>query len=366
MTTTATGDGQPAGISRDELGLATRNHGMPLEALRHDLTPAGLHYVLVHYDIPDGTTGSLTVDGAVRQPLQLSVEELEEEWPTRTEAVTLECAGNGRARLAPRPISQPWLFEAVGTAAWTGVPVTEVLDRAGLHDDAVEVVFTGRDRGVEGGVAQAYQRSLTLEDARRAEVILAHHMNGEPLPAQHGAPLRLVVPGWYGMASVKWLERITVVTEPFAGYQQARAYVLRRDEEDPGRPVTRIQPRSLMQPPGVPDFLTRRRFLAPGSVTLAGRAWSGFGPVTRVEVSVDGGAGWQDAELGPTLGTHGWRSWRLDWEATPGHHVLCSRATDETGRTQSLDIDWNTGGYEVNAIQRIDLEVGVEHGTPPG
>ena len=140
----------------------------------------------------------------------------------------MECAGNGRALLAPRPISQPWLTEAVGTAEWTGIPLRALLDEAGIDDGAVEVVFTGLDRGVEGGVEQLYERSLTLADAQHEDVLLAYACNGVPLPPQHGFPLRLVVPGWYGMTSVKWLQRITVVDEPFTGYQMVTGYLLTR------------------------------------------------------------------------------------------------------------------------------------------
>ena len=149
--------------------------------------------------------------------------------------VTLECAGNGRARLHPRPVSQPWLVEAVGTAEWTGTPLAPLLREAGIDADAVDVVFTGADHGVERGVEQDYQRALPLAEALRAEVLLAYEMNGAPLPAQHGFPLRLVIPGWYGMAHVKWLTRITVLAEPFDGYQNAVAYRLKARRGRPGR-----------------------------------------------------------------------------------------------------------------------------------
>ena len=136
----------------------------------------------------------------------------------------MECAGNGRARLEPRPVSQPWLLEAVGTARWRGTPLAPLLEEAGVPDGAVEVLFTGLDRGIEGGDEQAFQRALALEEALRDEVLLAYEMNGAPLPPQHGFPLRLVVPGWYGMTNVKWLSRIELLDEPFAGYQQSWSY----------------------------------------------------------------------------------------------------------------------------------------------
>ncbi|HEV8374352.1 MAG TPA: molybdopterin-dependent oxidoreductase, partial [Actinomycetota bacterium] len=274
-------------ISPEELQLATRNHGMPLEALRYPVTPVGLHYLLIHYDIPavDAAGWRLVVDGSVRRPLTLTLEELQAR-PAVTRPVTLECAGNGRARLSPRAISQPWLLEAVGTAAWTGTPLWPLLQEAGVAADATEVVFVGLDSGVEGGVEQRYARSLPVAETRREEVLLAYGVNGQPLPPQHGFPLRLLVPGWYGMTSVKWLERITVVTEPFDGYQQVRAYRYRQVPDEAGVPVSRIVPRSLMLPPGIPDFSSRQRFLELGPCRLEGRAWSGWGPIVEVAVSV--------------------------------------------------------------------------------
>ncbi len=193
-------------LTFEELQLAGRNRGMPLEALRYDVTPTGLHYLLVHFDIPavDPNDWRLQVGGLVDRQLDLSLDDLRSR-PRRTIPVTLECAGNGRARLRPRPLSNPWLFEAIGTAEWGGTPLAPILDEAGIRDDAVELVFTGADRGVQGGVVHDYERSLSLAEARRAEVLLVDEMNGAPLQPQHGFPLRLLVPGWYGMTSVKWL-----------------------------------------------------------------------------------------------------------------------------------------------------------------
>jgi len=272
--------------------------------------------------------------------------------------VTMECAGNGRALLPdPRPLSQPWLAEAVGTGAWTGTPLAPILSEAGLDDDAVEVVFSGLDRGVEGGETQQYERSLPVEEAFRDDVLLAYGMNGGPLLPQHGFPLRLVVPGWYGMTHVKWLTRITAVAEPFTGYQQAQAYRFRRGEDDPGEPVTRIVPRALMVPPGIASFPERERTLDAGPTTIEGRAWSGWAPVESVEVSIDGGATWADASLDPPGQRWAWRGWRFDWEAIPGDHVLCCRTRDEAGNAQPNEADWNVGGYANNGVQRVAVRV---------
>jgi DMSO/TMAO reductase YedYZ molybdopterin-dependent catalytic subunit len=348
-----------ADFSTVELALATRNHGLPLEALRYDLTPVGLHYLLIHFDIPqvDAETWRLEIRGEVRDPLTLSLDDVKQR-PRASVACTLECAGNGRARLTPRPLSQPWLEEAVGNAEWTGTPLAPLLEEAGVEDAAVEVLFTGLDRGIQGEVEHAYERSLPLAEARRPEVLLAYEVNGQPLPPQHGFPLRLIVPGWYGMTHVKWLEGITVLSEPFEGYQQVKQYRTKQSEDELGDPVTRMLPRSLLIPPGIPDFPDRRRFLAPGPCTLEGRAWSGHGPVTSVEVTVDGGQSWADANLDEPTGEFGWRRWTYDWDdVEPGDYELCSRATDAAGNVQPTDPTWNFGGYVNNAVQRVLVAV---------
>ncbi len=344
------------GVTPAELRLAARNHALPLEALRYDITPAGLHYLLIHYDIPavDPAVFTLEVDGAVERPLSLSLADLQARERV-TMPITFECAGNGRALLEPRPISQPWLTEAVGTAEWGGTPLAPLLEEAGVRDGAVEALLTGLDRGLEDGRPQSYERSLPLGDT--GEALLAYEMNGAPLPPQHGFPLRLVVPGWYGMTNVKWLARVTLLEQPFEGYQNTVAYRMYDADGEPGDPVTRMLPRSLMVPPGVPDFMSRERHLEPGPATLTGRAWSGQGPIERVEVSTDGGATFAPAELDEPLGPAAWRGWRFAWDAQPGEHVLCSRATDAAANTQPLDPPWNLKGYSNNAVERIAVVV---------
>jgi sulfane dehydrogenase subunit SoxC len=352
-------DTQSTDFSTVELALATRNHGLPLEALRYDVTPVGLHYLLIHFDIPqvDAGTWRLEIGGEVRSPLSLSLDDLKAR-PQVSLACTIECAGNSRARLSPRPLSQPWLEEAVGNAEWTGTPLAPLLEEAGIDDGAVEVLFTGLDRGIQGELEHAYERSLPLDEALRPEMLLAYEINGQPLPPQHGFPLRLIVPGWYGMTHVKWLERITVLSEPFEGYQQAMQYREKQSEDDPGIPITRMLPRSLLVPPGIPDFPDRRRFLAPGPVVLEGRAWSGRGAITQVEVSVDGGRTWGDATLDEPTGEFGWRRWTFSWDGVePGEYELCSRATDGAGNVQPTEPGWNYGGYVNNAVQRVAVTV---------
>ncbi|HEY1456691.1 MAG TPA: sulfite oxidase [Candidatus Dormibacteraeota bacterium] len=346
-------------VTLEELQLAVRNHSMPLEALRYDITPVGLHYLLTHFDIPavDVSTWKLAVGGEVDHPLALDLEQITSRTAT-TVAVTLECAGNGRARLSPRPLSQPWLGEGVGNSEWTGTPLGPLLEEAGIARSATHVVFTGLDRGIQGGIDQQYERSLSVADATRDEVMLVYAINGQPLPPQHGFPLRVIVPGWYGMTQVKWLRSITVVNRAFEGYQQAVKYQVRSSSDAEAIPVTRMLPRALMVPPGVPDYMSRTRFVDVGTHTIEGRAWSGHGPVVRVELSDDGGSSWSAAELEDADSPFAWRRWTWRWAAVAGEHELCARAADAAGNVQPADQSWNVEGVQNNAVQRIKVVVG--------
>src|SRR5215213_10190139 len=328
-------------FTRQEVKSALRNAGMPLEGLRYPITPIGMHFHLIHFDIPsiDLNTYELIIEGRVRHPLRLTLDDIKAR-PAVTMPVMMECAGIGRAHLSPRPLSAPWHDEAIGCAQWTGTPLAPILKEAGLLDDAVEILFSGHDRGVDHDVEYDYERSLPLGEALREEVILAYEMNGQPLPPQYGFPLRLIVPEWYGMTSVKWLKTITAISEPFEGVQQQDLYHYRRSEDDPGTPVTRKYPHALMVPPGIPDYLSRTRHVRAGRILVEGRAWSGFGTVERVEFSSDGGHTWADAELGEPVGRYGWRGWSYEWEAQkPGEYELCVRATDAAGNRQSTNVD---------------------------
>jgi DMSO/TMAO reductase YedYZ molybdopterin-dependent catalytic subunit len=341
----------------EELQLAFRNRGMPLEALRYEITPTGLHYLLVHFDICDldPARWRLEVGGLVERPLSLSLADLQR-MPPVTLPVTLECAGNGRAFTHPRSISQPWMHEAVSTAQWSGVRLATVLEEAGLKPRAADVVFWGADHGIQRGEEHDYARSLTPALALRDEVLLAWEMNGAPLEPQHGAPLRLIVPGWYGMASVKWLVRIAAIDRPFDGFQQVQAYQYRRSPGEDGPSVTFAKVRSLMVPPGFTDFIRQARVVTAGRVRLTGRAWSGNGvPVARIEVGVNGG--WHDAALGSQPGAFAWRGWSYDWDAVPGEYELACRATDAEGNTQPLEQWWTMGGMGNNMTHKVAVLV---------
>jgi DMSO/TMAO reductase YedYZ molybdopterin-dependent catalytic subunit len=340
----------------EELQLSFRNRGMPLEAMQYDLTPTGLHYLVARWDIPqiDPTSFTLRVRGRVRRPLELTLEDIRAR-PAQTIPVTLECAGNGRGWLRPRPVSLPWLGEAIGTAEWTGTPLRDLIAEAELEPAAVEIVFRGADAGLQAEQEQTYARSLSVDEATRPGVLLAYEMNGRYVEPQHGFPLRLVVPGWYGMTSVKWLTSIEAVAQRFDGFQQTVAYRYQQHADDSGEPVQRMRVRALLIPPGIPDFFSRHRLVDAGRVVITGRAWSGHGPVERVEVAVDGK--WADAILAPAVGEFAWRGWSFHWEATKGEHELACRATDALGNVQPLEPPWNYQGMGNNVVQRVAVTV---------
>ncbi len=331
------------------------NAESPLAVLAEPLTPPPLFYVRNHFDVPrlDPATWRLTVTGQVERPLELSLEEVRA-LPPRTVTVTLECAGNGRTLMTPTPAGTPWSFGAVSTARFTGTPLRSVLDRAGVRPDTVEALFVGADRGeVEPQRAEPFARSLPLEAARHPDTLLAWAMDGEPLSPDHGSPLRLVVPGWYGVASVKWLIEVALVPRPFAGYFQATKYVYVGEPGTPdGTAVTWMRVRAIIARPADGAKLPF------GPVEVAGSAWSGAAPVLRVEVSADGGASWSEAGLGTPEHPHAAAPWRLSWSPpAPGSFTLMARAADRAGNIQPLEPVWNAQGYGNNAVQRVRVRI---------
>lgn len=313
-------------------------------------------YVRNHFQIPklDQSNWRLKVDGLVERPLSLSLRDLLK-MPSQSRFVTLECAGNGRSLLSPRVNGEQWNLGAVSTAEWTGVPLLEVLDRAGIKAGAREVVFRGADGGRLDDSSEPirFERSLSMDDARGSEALLAYAMNGEALPIQHGYPLRLIVPSWYAVASVKWLSEIDVIVEPFRGHYQTEAYFFewQRDGQPVREPVSLQRVRSLIIEPE-PDIEVEQ-----GDLLIRGVAWSGAAPIARVEVSVGGGP-WQAARLAGERKRHSWQGWELLVRLEkPGSTVISARATDMAGRTQPDVPEWNRLGYGSNAIQKIRVDV---------
>ena len=318
--------------------------------------PNARFYVRNHFQIPtlDTATFRLTVGGLVDRPMSLSVADLRQ-MPSRTLVVTLECAGNGRTGFNPPVDGEKWDLGAVSTAEWTGVPLVEVLDRAGIQANAREVVFRGTDGGTVEGHKEAirFERSLRLDQTREAEALLVYAMNGEALPLQHGYPVRLIVPGWYAVASVKWLTEIEVIDRPFVGHYQTEKYQFEREQD--GRvvrePVTLQRVRALITEP------VRNQEVARGDLVIRGVAWSGAAPIERVEVSV-GDKGWHEARLVSERKRYSWQWWEVATRVTePGLINLSARATDLAGRTQPECAEWNRLGYGNNAIQQVPIRV---------
>ena len=326
------------------------NAETPLEVLiRKDITPNNAFYVRNHFSVPfiDPKTWTLRITGSVQIPLALSLHQIRQ-MPAKTVVVTLECAGNGRTRMQPVPPSTPWGDGAVATAKWKGVPLKDLLEKARFQDKALEVLFKGADVGMEAGRKLSFERSLPIGEALREHVTVAYEMNGRPLPKTHGFPVRLIVPGWYGMASVKWLTEIHVLTMPFQGYYQNERYVYTHGQQDQSHPVSRIRTKSLIVEPGEETVLKSGK-----SYDVRGLAWSGIGLVTRVEFKTHNSE-WTDAQLqSENLGLNAWRRWSVAW--TPrraGRYVLFSRAHDESGGQQPNEPVWNLYGYCYNTVTK--------------
>ncbi len=332
------------------------NAESPLARQLGVITPVERFYVRSHFtqnDAADAAGWRLAVEGAVETPLALSLNELLA-LPWRTLVGTMECAGNGRRYVQPPVPGEPWDHGAVSTAEWTGVSLADVLGQANVANDAVEVLFAGADSGASpvDGATIAYQRSLPLRHARHPEVLIAFAMNGAPLTAEHGAPLRLIVPGWYGMASVKWLRSVQLIREPFEGAYQKARYVYDYDDGREPIPVSWMRVRSLIAQP------SRGAQVPRGGVVVRGFAWSGAAPIESVEFSADDGHTWSPAELGDASSATAWRPWQFRWRPSkPGVHVLVSRGRDANGAQQPLDPEWNRHGYGNNSVQRIEVEV---------
>ena len=327
------------------------NAETPLGALSSAETSVDNVYVRSNFDVPRlDAAHRIEVVGAVDKPMAISLSELEA-MPQFSFSMTMECAGNDRITMLPLPAGEPWQNGALSTVRYSGVSLAHVLQNVGLGSDAVEIVFRGADRGERDDAAGEvrFERSLSVERALGADVILALQMNGEPLTAAHGAPVRVVVPGWYGMASVKWLDQIRVLTEPFQGYFQSMRYVY--DDGESIEPVNSILVKSIIIEP-------RDGAACSAKETVRGWAWSGNGAIVRVEVAVEGGEEWADAELGKPASTYAWTPWSCEVSLRAGSRcTLRSRATDASGATQPAIAPWNRHGYGNNAVRPILVQV---------
>jgi DMSO/TMAO reductase YedYZ molybdopterin-dependent catalytic subunit len=337
------------------------NLEMPFSTLNGFATPNESFYVRCHFPIPEiaASEWSLKVEGEVEAPFSLSYEELLA-MESRMVPATLECAGNNRVFLEPKVKGVQWGLGAVGNASWTGVALSAVLERAKVKPAAIEVILEGADEGEIANPPRpagriCFARSLPLEKAL-ADVLLAHTMNGKKLTASHGFPLRAIVPGWYAMASVKWLRRIIVTEKAFAGYYQSIDYSYwKRTAGLPSLvPIAEQQIKAEIAQPENGGTVPAGK-----TIRVHGAAWSCNADITKVEVSVDSGATWQEAQLLDSSVKNAWRLWEYDWRtpASPGKQTLRARATDSRGRVQPLERDPDRGTYMINHVLPIEIEV---------
>jgi DMSO/TMAO reductase YedYZ molybdopterin-dependent catalytic subunit len=335
------------------------NLEMPFGTLDGFLTPTERFYVRCHFPIPeiDERTWRLQIEGIVGRPVQFSLEDLHN-LPRETMTATLECAGNSRVFLVPKVKGVQWELGAVGNAEWSGVRLRHLLERAEVGDRACEVVLEGADKGIIAEPPRPagpihFARSVPIAKAMD-DVLLALEMNGRPLTSAHGFPLRAVVPGWYGMASIKWLQRIIVTDQPFNGYYQTVDYSFwRRGDSGPTiAPLAQMQSKAQIARPESNEVLAAKPYL------IRGAAWSGEAEISKVEISFDGGSSWRAATLEGESMKNAWRLWHLDWKSPkPGNHTLLARATDSRGRVQPLERNPDGGTYMIDHCLPIEVEV---------
>jgi DMSO/TMAO reductase YedYZ molybdopterin-dependent catalytic subunit len=320
---------------------------MDLGLLDGFYVPNELFFVRSNGAIPDidPETWILTIDGEVEHPLELSLADLQA-MPQVELASFLECTGNGRSRFQPAAEGTTWKNDAAGNAVWGGVPLSEILALAGVKPSGVEVVS-------QGGDLETMQRGIPVSLAQEPSTLVALRMNGAPLPVAHGFPARLIVPGWAGIASTKWLTRLTVSTEPFVGPFQGDLYVVYDADGTPVQPVREMPVKSIISSPQDGETVS------PLSVA-SGFAWSGYGGIARVETSLDNGESWQPAEIVEEAGPYSWVRWEQRLELAPGMYEILARATDRRGLQQPWKAFWNQKGYFMNEIQRVAFAVGAE------
>jgi DMSO/TMAO reductase YedYZ molybdopterin-dependent catalytic subunit len=380
MTAAAVLQPRNAGVRPEMIVRSARpeDREMALEGFLDYITPLDQFFVRSHVYTPrvDVDTWRLTIDGQVDSPLGLTMADLRR-MPAADVLSVLECAGNGRRFYAPPVAGLQWGHGAVGNARWRGVRLADVLKRAGARASAREVLFNGAD--VPIGTMPDFQRSIPLSKALDANTLLAFEMNGQPLPVEHGFPLRVVVPGWAGDSWIKWVTSLTVLDRDHDGFWMARAYRRPIDAVSPGAavPLDRTEPVTSLRVKSVIATPLDGASVRPGTaIAIRGAAWSGDGgPVTSVDVSVDGGQNWTPATLPRNQRTDfGWRLWDHRWRPTrAGSYTILARARDAAGSVQPLEQQWNPSGYLWNVMPRITITVGGDgqpavspaSGTPP-
>jgi sulfite oxidase len=332
----------------------------PVALLDSWITPVEHFYVRSHMPVPSGldaSTWTLQIEGEINAPVSFTLDELKK-MPSASITATLECAGNGRAFFDPPVAGIQWGKGAVGTARWTGVRLADVLKRAGMKSTARFVQMNGADRPL--GTMPDYVRQVAIEKAMHQDTLLAYDMNGQPITPLHGFPLRAIIPGWEGAYSVKWLNSLRVADREFDGFWVATAYRY---------PVRRVAPGAAVDPKDmapltglvVKSLITRPlegATVVPGKIDVAGFAWAGETDISRVEISIDHGASWQQARLVGEQAKYTWRRFEYAFAATrPESCLILSRATDASGKTQPMTPPWNPSGYLWNAPDSVRIEV---------
>jgi len=338
---------------------------MPLDGFKEWITPADRFFVRCHTYFPEPVNPSewrLKLDGVVNQPLTLTLDDLKK-MPRVELVAVLECAGNGRSFYQPRVAGTQWAFGSVGNGRWAGVRFRDVLQKAGLKDSAKHILLDGAD--VPLGKMPDFQRTVPVQKALDPDTLLAYEMNGQPLPQEHGFPLRLIAPGWAGDSWVKWLQHIEVLDHEFEGFWMKTAYRHPSHSVAPGAtvdagdmiPVTDLNVKSVIATPN-------SAWIKPGRTRISGTAWSNSSPVTRVDVSTDGGSTWKQAKLGKDHSQYAWRLWEHDWNCVEGEYAIVARATNAAGKVQPLTEEWNPSGYLWNVAQPVNVTVTTKEMIP--
>jgi DMSO/TMAO reductase YedYZ molybdopterin-dependent catalytic subunit len=337
--------------------LNPENQETPIHFIQDDTIQTTLFYRRNHFSYPKLTYSNyfIPINGLVSTPILLSIQNIFQ-LPAKTLEVVLECSGNKRSLFEPKVFGEQWEKGAMSQGVWKGVPLRTLLEITGIKEEAKEVVIEGYDIGkrTDSDKEISYSRSLPLEKALHPDTIIAYEYNNQPLSFKHGFPFRLIVPSWYGMASVKWIKQISVIGSHFTGPFQDIDYIYypNMDNDDGAFPVTAINVNSTIQKPL--DMAS----LNTGKHELRGIAWTGKGHITKVEISMDNGNTWSEAKVTHLNSVYKWVPWTFEWNAAQKNaYTIMSKATDSYGQTQPLNPFWNRKGYGYNAVDRIKVKV---------
>jgi DMSO/TMAO reductase YedYZ molybdopterin-dependent catalytic subunit len=337
--------------------LVPENQETPIHFIHGDIVSKRLFYRRNHFPYPSFASSFyfLPIEGLVHNPKVFSLQEIYS-LPSKTIKAVLECSGDKRELFKPKVFGEQWGKGAISQGIWKGVALRTLLQYTGLLDSAKEIVFEGYDNGIRPDSNQLFNfsRSLPIEKAIDPDTIIAYEYNNQPIPFKHGFPLRLIVPGWYAMASVKWIKKIIVIDKEFKGPFQAVDYVYypNKDNDNGKVPVTTINVNSTIKYP------LNRQLLHSGVYEINGIAWTGKDHIAKVEISFDGGQTWNTCQLTSSSEKYAWVRWNYKWEALKkGEYIILSKATDSKGNVQPLEPMWNRKGYGYNALDRIKVKI---------